>query len=273
MLLAAPLLRNETVIIHRSVVIVVTVPAARRTSSHGRVGGVPGTSSTPAAPWRGLRLSHALRDSRPPERRWIGDHAGGPAKSTKTAAAVRSACLCHSADPRGSRRNLMVSAVVGSARSQLTRSPDSGPPVVGVRRPTCWAGGQDQMKRHRRTPEQLVRKLGGRGARRRSRAARPTGGRPGPGRPARHPSHREPTPRPPTSRRDAGLGGPSSCLLSHMAATDTLTTWLATASGRTYGRVHGPGGTRRALNRGAGLGGAMSVSISMTGILRCAVGG
>ena len=25
----------------------------------------------------------------------------------------------------------------------LTRSPDSGPPVVGVRRPACWAGGQD----------------------------------------------------------------------------------------------------------------------------------
>jgi len=25
----------------------------------------------------------------------------------------------------------------------LTRAPDSGPPVVGVRRPACWAGGQD----------------------------------------------------------------------------------------------------------------------------------
>ena len=26
---------------------------------------------------------------------------------------------------------------------RLTRPPDSGPPVVGVRRPACWAGGQD----------------------------------------------------------------------------------------------------------------------------------
>ncbi|MGH3478923.1 MAG: helix-turn-helix domain-containing protein [Nocardioidaceae bacterium] len=25
----------------------------------------------------------------------------------------------------------------------VTRAPDSGPPVVGVRRPACWAGGQD----------------------------------------------------------------------------------------------------------------------------------
>src|ERR671911_164434 len=26
---------------------------------------------------------------------------------------------------------------------EVTRVPDSGPPVVGVRRPACWAGGQD----------------------------------------------------------------------------------------------------------------------------------
>src|SRR5918995_5649932 len=25
----------------------------------------------------------------------------------------------------------------------VTRSPDIGPPVVGVRRPACWAGGHD----------------------------------------------------------------------------------------------------------------------------------
>ena len=36
-----------------------------------------------------------------------------------------------------------AAAAEGADESTLTRPPDSGPPVVGVRRPACWAGGQD----------------------------------------------------------------------------------------------------------------------------------
>jgi hypothetical protein len=38
---------------------------------------------------------------------------------------------------------LVVLVIVVLVLLVLTRSPGSGPPVVGVRRPACWAGGQD----------------------------------------------------------------------------------------------------------------------------------
>lgn len=43
----------------------------------------------------------------------------------------------------------------------MTGAPESGPPAVGVRQPSIWAGGRTTIKRHRHTPEQIVRKLRG----------------------------------------------------------------------------------------------------------------
>jgi transposase-like protein len=53
-------------------------------------------------------------------------------------------------DMRSANRDVVI---------DMTRTPDSGPRVVGVRGPACWAGGLTTMKRHRHTPEQIVRKL------------------------------------------------------------------------------------------------------------------
>src|SRR4029453_8067745 len=45
--------------------------------------------------------------------------------------------------PSWPRRTASAERPVSARRPRVTLAPDGGPPVVGVRRPACWAGGQD----------------------------------------------------------------------------------------------------------------------------------